>query len=151
MTLRWEASVITQRIIDIIATAHKPSDVKEVYYGEQARIPLMPSVCVIPGTRVRDFNQTGIQYEIVVTTYIHVYHAQIADLQDIYKGTDELVESIEATILSYRKLEGANNDPIVVHGRIASVEPGFAPRGDALFVVHRMTHEAISRHLVNAQ
>lgn len=146
--LVWQSSVITQAIVDLLETNHVPQDVRAVYYSDQARIPEVPAAAVMSGNRGRNFNQTGQQYEMAISTYIMVYHGTVGDLQILTKDTEELLETLEATLNAARKLPDSNGDARIIHGLVSNVEPGFAERGKALFVVHRMTHTAISRHQV---
>jgi len=148
--LQWASSVITEEIRDVLETAHVSGDLKVVYYGDQERIPRTPAAAVMSGPRTRDFNQTGIQYEIMFDTHILVYHGLIQDLATLTKTSEELVETLEATmhLTANRKLPDSG-DPRIVHGYISSVEPGFAQRGKALFVVHRMTHTSRSRQVIS--
>ena len=148
MTLQWQSSVITQAIVDLLTTNHVPQDIRYMYYGDQARIPEVPSAAAMSGPRNREFNQTGLQYEMVIVTYVMVYHGLIGDLQTLTKSTEELIESLEATLNGARKLPDSTGAAQIIHGMVSNVEPGFAERGKALFVVHRMTHTAISRHQV---
>jgi hypothetical protein len=148
MALVWESSVVTQALVDLIEDAHVPADLKAVFYGDVALIPKVPAVAVQPGSRRRTFNQTGLQYEIVFQTLITVYHSQLSDIQDVTKDVDELAEEIEATINAARLLPDGDGAQRIIHGYISEVEPGYATRGTSLFVAHRLTHTAISRHRV---
>lgn len=153
MVLEWKTSVITQALVDLLAAAHTTAgggadDLFKVYYGDQGRIPDVPSAAVAPGPRSRNFNQTGLQYEIAGDLYVMVYHGLIDDLQTITKEADQLVETLEATINGARKLPTSGGDARVIHSRVSSIDPGFANRGKSLFIVHRMTVDYISRHQV---
>jgi hypothetical protein len=150
MALVWESSVITQAIVDLLVAAHVPSDLKAVYYGDQARIPGVPSATVISGDRSREFNQTGLQYEITLTTFINLYHGQVADLQTITKDLDVLAEHIEATLNTARTLNTGAGVQRIIHGHVSSCNPGFADRGGSLWVAHQLTHRSITRQQVGS-
>lgn len=148
MALIWKSSVITQAIKDLLEEAHVPNDLKAVYYGDLSLIPTVPSCSVVSGIRNRNFNQTGLQYEIELTTYITIFHSLVADTQVLHKDLEELAELIEQTLNLARLLPDSGGAQRIIHGRVSSVEPGFASRGTSLFMAHRLTHSAISRQQV---
>ena len=148
MALQWKSSVITQALVDLITAAHVPTDLQVVYYGDQKRIPYVPSATVYSGDMGRDFNQTGLQYEIMLTTYINLYHAAIGDVQTITKDLDELAELVSQTVNLARTLPDGAGAQRIIHGHISSVSPGFAERGGSLFIAHQMVHTSITRQQV---
>lgn len=140
-----KSSVIVQYIVDKIDAAKNGLGIKRVYYGDQNLIPEIPSVTVEAGDKERNYNQTGLQTNVIIPVYIFVYHSGIRDLQITKKADDELAEAIEDLLHSDVNLGG-----LVINGLVVNTSPGFANRGKEIFVVHRLTWQGIAKVRIGA-
>jgi hypothetical protein len=135
-------SIITQAIVDLLK-GDSSLGLKEVYYGDQGGIPLVPSATVELENKTREYNQTGIQTNVTPQFSIIVYHGLIADVQKIKKELDQFVQKVENKIHEDNTLGG-----LVISGIVTSVEPGIAAVGQAQFYAHRLTWEAIIKERI---
>ncbi len=133
-------SVIVQYIVDKFEANKNALGVKNVYYGDQNRIPHIPSITVEGGDKDREYTQTGLQTTVSLPVYIYVYHSGIRDLQITKKANDELSEAVEALLHQDVNLGG-----LVINGLVVNIEPGYANRGKEIFVVHRLTWQGIAK------
>ena len=133
-------SVIVQYIVDKFEANKTALGVKDVFYGDQNRIPNIPSITVEGGDKDRSYTQTGLQTVVNLPVFIYIYHSGIRDLQITKKACDELAEAVEALLHTDVNLGG-----LVVNGLVTSMEPGFANRGKEIFVVHRLTWQGIAK------
>ncbi len=150
MALYTDHADVVQHIIDKLTTDHVSGDLETVYYGDQARIPDTPSAAVMAGPLSRSIELSGAAsyYDLEFTSYIMLYHGLLADLQTITKATDQLATTLVSTLLGDRQMDDVGGNAQVIHSYITNTDPGFADRGKSLFVVHRMTHVAMSRELI---
>lgn len=147
MTTTSATSTITQALVDLMVTNKTTLGLKDIFYGDQNLIPRTPSLSVDPGPRLRDYTQTGLQTTVELTEFIMIYHSQYKDLQTVKKATDVLAEDVEA-VLHLNRTEIGTGSQLVVHSLVTSVEPGFAERGKQIFVVHRLTWEALVKERI---
>ncbi len=137
-----DMSVITQAIVDLLK-GDETLGLKEVYYGDQGGIPLTPSATVELGNKTREYNQTGLQTNVVPQIQVVIYHGLLVDVQKIKKELDQFVQAVEDLLHVDNTLGG-----LVISGIVTSVEPGVAVVGKAQFYAHRMTWEAMIKERI---
>lgn len=147
MTTTSATSTITQALVDLMITNKTALGLKDVFYGDQNLIPKVPSLSVEPGARSREYTQTGLQTTVDLIEFIMIYHGGYRDVQVTKKATDVLAEAVEA-VLHLNRTQIGTADQLVVHSLVTSVEPGFAERGKQIFVVHRLTWEALVKERI---
>lgn len=115
---------------------------REVYYGDQEKIPATPSVCVEPSLLSRELAGIGgkgqTQNQFVV--YVICYLAKIQDEQITRLASDQLAEAIMDVLHSSITMSGT-----VVHGFVTAVEYGYTRRTGALSRVARLTWTGMSK------
>lgn len=144
-TLTDKNSLVTQALVDLLKTKWEYIGCQTrdaIYYGDQARYPSFPSLAVEAAPQDRQLNQTGLQQRIGFTMFIMVYHGLLKGAEERKKDTDEIAERVVETLHDDRQLDG-----LVIHGHVTGVEPGFINRG-GLLMVHRITWEGISNHVI---
>ena len=137
-----DMSVITQAIVDLLKD-DASLGLKAVYYGDQSGIPLIPSATVELSSKTREYNQTGLQTNVVPEVAIIIYHGLMADVQTIKKELDQFVQLVEDKLHVDNTLGG-----LVISGIVTSVEPGASQVGNALFYAHRLTWEAMIKERI---
>lgn len=138
-------SIIVQALIDLLVLNKTSLGIEDVYYGDQNRIPKVPSISVQPGDKSRVFTQTGLHTTIGLPVYIIIFHSGIRDLQVTNKANDVLAEAVETLLHADITLGG-----LVISSLVESVEPGFANRGKEYFVTHRLTWNGLSKKRIGA-
>jgi hypothetical protein len=150
MALSSKHSVIIQRMIDILAADSNITDVfaeRDIFYGDQSRIPNVPAITLDPGPRVREYNQTGIQTNVNVLVHVMVYHGTIDLLDVISKDADVNAEIVETALHADPKLIGSES-ALVIHSLVTSVEPGFVERGRSTFIASRLVWEGLVKEQI---
>lgn len=117
-------------IVTLTANAdgsHPTLQAADVYYGDQDKIPRVPSVCVEPSSKNRTLqaNQYVMQNEMLV--HILLYHSA-DEVQRARKQADELGEAIESLLHSDPQMSGT-----LVYGFCPTFESGYKYRGTTLY------------------
>ena len=128
-----DTATIVQATVDLLK-GDADLNLKEVYYGDQGGYPLTPSASVELGGTDREYNQTGIQTNLVIELAIVIYHGLVVDLQTIKKELDQFAQAVEDKLHLDNTLGG-----LVISGIVTSVEPGVAVVGKSQFQAHRLT------------
>jgi hypothetical protein len=125
VTLTKRNDVICQALVDFL-TADTTLGAKEVYYGDQQKIPVTPCITVDPGPKENNLAGTGLYVQVILNQAIMIYYARIGSESNLKKESDDFVERVEDTI---------NSEPmntlggLIIHGHIRRIEPGVAVRG----------------------
>jgi hypothetical protein len=116
--------------------------VVDVFYGDQRRIPRVPTVCVDPGQKNVEIVGAPRLVQNVFTIYIVLYHSQIVDNQINHKASDVLAQAVEDVIHADPTLTG-----LVAHSIVSSNESGYMNKdeGRTWFRGARLTITANSR------
>lgn len=142
LTLTDKNSEVAQALVDLLRNHWEEIPVSgpdDIYYGDQAQYPRYPSIAVDPAAQDRELNQTGLQERIMFEMYILVVHGPVKGMEDRQFEVDSVTERCVGILHTDRRLGGR-----VIHGSVSTVEPGFAVRGGALQIVHRITWNGIS-------
>lgn len=131
---------VAKHIESILVAQQLALNVKDIFFGDQERIPRTPAVCVEPGEKRREYNGAPRRTQVDLTVYLIVYHYRIKDTQSIREENDLLAEAIETLIHTDCRLGG-----YVVNSLVTSVESGYQVKGNSLFRASRLTVEARSQ------
>lgn len=156
-------TVVTATIQSVIATAASAGTIKaltasadgsfptldtnDLYYGDQERIPRVPSVCVEPGTKTRELEGVPQTTRNTFVVYVLVYMAG-PELMAVRKQCDEIGEAIETVL--HQDLQLLNGLPessaneTVIHGFVQSFESSYALR-PGLFRTVRMMWQGTTK------
>lgn len=131
--------VVARYLFDKVDTNKGELGFEVVYYGDQTKLPATPALTVEPGPKERSLTGTSRTTEVLITTYMLVYVARVADNQENKKDADELSERVELFVHEDPQLGGN-----VIHCMVTSIEPGYASRG-ALMRASRITVQSKSK------
>lgn len=133
----------TQYLYDMINTNLEPLGVAAIFYGDQAKIPVTPTVCVDTDTKVRVINGTSRRTENTLTAFVIIYHSKVQDNQVTRKEADQLAEAIETLIHGDSRLGG-----LVIHSLVTTIQSGYAMRSNTQYRSSRLTVQGISQSLL---
>jgi hypothetical protein len=114
--------------------------IKQVIYGDQSKIPVVPMVCVEPSGKRRDFNGLPRKTQIDFEVYVIIYHGGLRDTQANRKAVDLLAEAIELRLHAFPTCGG-----LVISSLVSTLESGVANKGGALMRATRLTWTARSQ------
>ena len=117
--------------------------IKQVMYGDQDKIPVVPFVCVEPSNKRREFNGAPRRTRIDFELYVLVYYGMVQDTQLNRAEVERLAEVVET-----RLHHALTCDGLVINSLVASVESGAANKGGALMRATRLTFTAQSQVLL---
>lgn len=145
VALTESSPVLTDYIYNMLnAPAMKTSlGVKDVWYGDQTKVPQVPCLVVESGTSRRTLTGAPSRTDINFVVHVTVYHAAISDTQANRRACDTLARAVEAQLHSDKQMGGN-----VIHGFCTSIEPGFAFKGGALMHATRVTWEGLSKVMI---
>jgi hypothetical protein len=117
---------------------------EDVYYGDQAKIPRTPTVCVEPGTKRRNLEGAPRVTRNTMDVMLLVYLMKIGGTtQTTRQEVDEIAESIEGFLHTDPQLNG-----LAIHSYVTLLESGYADRGGTLFRTARLTFEVDTKTLL---
>ncbi len=114
---------------------------KDVFYGDQERIPRTPAVCVEPGTKERELNGAPRRTLVKITIYLIVYHMQLAGTQTIRRADDALADDIEAFIHNDPFLKDEFDQDQVISSLVVRIESGYQQKRNSIFRASILTIE----------
>jgi hypothetical protein len=127
---------------DLLETNKVALGVRDVFYGDQVRIPYSPAICVETGRKERALNGAPRRTEITLNVHLLVYHAPIEDGQVTRLQNDLLDEAIETLIhLEDNRTLGG----LVVHGMVVAIEPGYQIKAGSTYRASRIDYQATSQ------
>jgi hypothetical protein len=113
---------------------------EDVFYGDQALIARFPTACVETGPVEWTLSGAPYRFDVDIRIFVMVYFGNVQDNQLTRLKCDQLSEEIRHTLMDDKQM--GNH---VVHGWVASLEPGFAIRGGALTRSARVTWVGLSK------
>lgn len=116
-------------------------------YGEKI-IPQYPAVVVVPGPRAKSLHGTH-TFQVALELFLYVYHAKLnLSKRERSKADLQLVQTLEREMESDFRWADEEGRARVIHGYIASEEPGLLQpnvRKSDVVICTRMTWRAISQ------
>lgn len=145
-TLTSHLSDVGEALFDLYVAHKSDLGLAQVFYGDQAFIPDVPTLCVEPLSVDRAIAGAGLgtNVENQFNCFLMVYHGSLESVQQNRKDADRLAKAIETVAHENLRLGG-----IIIHGYITKVESGQASRNE-IFAVTRLTWEALSKTLLGA-
>jgi hypothetical protein len=132
---------ISRALVDLLKVEQADLGLQDVWYGDQAKIPRSPAICVESATKSRSVVGAPRRTQVIFQCFLIVYHARVDDVQIVREEVDMFAEDIEAVI---HRSENVTLGGLVTHGMITSSEFGYANKGGTLWQGVRMTYEAQS-------
>lgn len=140
MTHTARLTVVAKRLETVLAakvgdtTFYDPA-IRRVFYGDQQRIPEVPTVCVDPSSKIRTWPpKPHLMTDNVLEVDVLIYHSG-ADkpVQEVKYESDRLGETVEEYLNTLPTLPDADGNPLVVHSMVVTHEPGYFRRENSLF------------------
>lgn len=144
-TLQQTDSLVTytQYLCDKISANMNPLGIQSVFYGDQAKIPNTPTVCLETDTKSRAIDGTSRRTLNTLTAYVIIYHSKVQDIQVTRKEVDLLAEAIESLIHEDPRLGG-----LVIHSLVTTIQSAYATKTGSVYRAARLTVQAISQSLL---
>jgi hypothetical protein len=134
---------VAQYLEDLLQEYSRALDLKDVFYGDQDRIPRSPAACIEPGDKRRELAGIGRATKVVMTCYIIIYHGEVTTVRDNRRENDLLAERVETIIHSKPTM-----DDKVIDSLVTSIESGYQLKTRTLFRATRLTIEAQAKTLL---
>lgn len=125
--------------------------VKAVYYGDQTKVPYLPSICIEPGIKRREWPpRPTLQTENTIEVTFLIYHAKVSDGSEAAKyATDRLGEAVEEYVnINHHILLDASGNPLVIHGSVVEHEPGYSYKEQSYFNASRVLWRGLSKTML---
>jgi hypothetical protein len=143
MTLTASLTEVCKYIENQLRINQSLLGLEEVYYGDQAKIPVTPVACVEPGEKRSSYKGAQRMTRVEIEGYVLVYHSAVTSPQDNRETADKLAEDIAAIINSHAQLEG-----LVINNMVTNIESGYADRGSTTMRSSRITFVALTQELL---
>lgn len=136
--------VCAQAVHDRILANQAGLGIHSLYYGDQAKIPHTPTVCVEPGSHRSDMNGVGLRGRVANTfeVFVLVYSMEINTMTNNLKISDSLAYSVRTLLHSEVQFGG-----IVHQSYVTLMEPGYVQR-PSLIRACRITWQGLSQTFV---
>lgn len=131
------AEAIEAKIVASMGTFSTP--VQAVFYGDQDRIAVTPTVCVEPSDKTRELSGAPNMTENTFEIFILVYHNKVQDNQLTRKEVDQVAYEIEQLLHQDLQLKVAGV-PKLIHGFVMRNESGYVFKGGTLYRTARLTY-----------
>jgi len=142
------SSVLAQAIFNKLDLNKGTLGIREVYYGNQNKIPYSPSAVVLCGMKRRilaGVSAPGGRVENELTVYIDLHSAKINEESVERLIIDQLAETVE------KKLhEDVTMGGVIIHGFVTDWSPGESFIGGSYFRSLRMTFTGKSKTYLSA-
>lgn len=115
----------------------------DIYYGDQTKIPRVPSLCVEPSDKNRDFEGASrpATTRNALMVFFLIYHAGPED-QVARRQTDEIGEAVEALVHLDPQLNNGGSSPtndLVISSLCTVSQSGYTYRNNTLYRSVRIT------------
>jgi hypothetical protein len=139
---------VTQYLVDKIIAGRSGlsmvTDVENVVYGDQVKIPFNPYICVEPDNKRRELNGVRRRTEVNFAIGVLIYRGSVDDPTSNRKDADTLAEAVEALIHNDARFGTPPND-LVIHSLVESIESGYNRKGNSVLRTSRLSVTAKSQ------
>jgi hypothetical protein len=111
-----------------------------VFYGDQLRVPVSPTVCVEPSSKTPTLYGAGRMTEVKIVLYLLVYHSDIRSISDNRRDADLLAEAICNLVNADGTFGG-----MCIHCYVNDVTSGFSTKTNTTMRATRITWEATTQ------
>lgn len=130
----------TTFIYNLILTNKTALGIQAVFYGDQQKIAVTPTVCIESDFKNRTINGLPRRTDNQLSAFVLVYHSPVQDTQVTRKQVDQLAEAIEALIHTDARMGG-----LVIHSLVTQTQSGFSDRAQQMFRSCRLTVQGMSQ------
>jgi hypothetical protein len=127
------ASVVADGVRNYFTERMDDLGIAAVYYGDQMRVPLSPTLCVEPATINRIVNNTGCATENEFALNVILYDARLGDVEGIQFDLDKLAETVMDEINDLGQLDGR-----VIYIHATAIEYGYLIKSNRLLRADRI-------------
>jgi len=130
----------TQFLHDLVQTNMVTLGVQAVFFGDQTKIAVTPTVCVESDHKTRTINGQPRRTDNQLSAFILVYHSKVQDTQITRKEADVLAEAIETLVHQDARMGG-----LVIHSLVTEIQSGLSDRAQQMFRSSRLTVQGLSQ------
>jgi hypothetical protein len=145
VTDTWQ---LVDMVGDRLEAQSGPLGLKFVGKYSEKLIPKYPAVIVVPGPRAKNLHGTH-TFQVALELHLYVYHANLnATKRERSKEDLQLVARLEEELESDFRWEDETGGARVIHGFVASEEPGLlqpSVNKSSVVICTRLTWRAISQ------
>lgn len=147
-------SEVAQRIYNIL-DANKVSLLTadgQLFYGDQDRIGVTPTLCVESGPTDRSLVGALNRTENRLICYIILYWGKVQDVQVDKLQGEQCAEAIVRLLDDNLQLELAGDGGVVIHGFVTDIDPGYILRNERRTLMHaiRLTWTGKTKTMLGA-
>lgn len=117
--------------------------VRDVFYGDQKRIPETPALTVAASEKRRELAGAPRRTQNTFLVFINLFVFNVRDVSLNHREADQLAEQVEAKIHENPTFNGS-----VIHSMVVLNESGFLNRDNSQFRGNRLVVQAISKTML---
>jgi hypothetical protein len=142
--------LVANALKNILAPSNKPIlGLRDVFYGDQERIPRNPAICIETSDTVRELNGAPRRVAVRMTIYLMVYHNSLkAGAAGQREQNDQLAVDLQTEL---HKDINKDLGGLIIHGFCTQAESGWQQKENALWQATRITYEAQSQVMLPYQ
>jgi hypothetical protein len=114
-----------------------------IFYSDQLRIPVTPSVCVEPVNKNVELKASSRMTKVVITIYLLVYHSEVRNVELNRSDADLLAESIAKVFNADGTFGGT-----CIHNYITDITSGYSTKVSNTMRTTRLTWEITTQELL---
>lgn len=154
MTIAQFPSEVGQRLLLLLQDAQETlfGTDAQIFYGDQNRIGITPTVCVEAGQTTRSLAGVPQRTENQLNAFIIIYWAKVDTNQETKLDSELCAESVARYLDDNLTLERNSDGGIVIQGYVTTIEPGYTYRnqGSSLYQTVRLTWTGKSKTMLGA-
>lgn len=114
--------------------------IKSVTYGDQEKLAVVPTVCVEPSGKNRNYNAAPRRTAVSLEVFVLIYHGSLQSVQENRKEADQLAEDVESRLHLDPTCGG-----LVISSYVSNLSSGVANKGGTILRATRLTFTAQSQ------
>lgn len=121
-----------------------------IFYGDQSRVPVTPSICVEAGPSVRILAGVPRRTENELRCLILIYWAKVDGNQTTKLDAERCGETTAYFLDQNPTLEYNSDGGIVIHGWVTEIDPGYSYKQGTLFHATRLMWTGKTKTMLGA-
>jgi hypothetical protein len=143
MPLVTRISTLTQYVVDRVELNKASLGLGAVFYGDQNKIAVTPTVCIEPEDKVRELAGVPRKTLVTVNLFLIVYLNAIQSPTINRSEADKLIEDLE----DFLHADNTMNDT-VIHSMVTRIESGYAMKGNTVLRASRLSYNITTQELL---
>jgi hypothetical protein len=140
MTLTDRLDVLAEKVHEIMLTNQSALGLADIWYGDQERVPRVPSLAVEPGPKNREWNGSPRRTQVTMDIYVLVYMEKVQGVQLNIRESTQLGEEVEAVLHANATVDG-----LVISSYVVENTPGYITRANTLMRASRLVFRCLSQ------